>query len=101
MASASGRSAGSREGVTRPAPASFLALPKGSNAVSERNRLERAYDAFLSTGEVGSVRPVVADSWRLSRASGVSPDGVLPEVDLLDRELEAYRSAHPLASVMP
>lgn len=101
MASASGRSAGPREGITRPAPASFLALPKGSDAISERNRLERAYDTFLSTGEVGSVRPVVAESWRLSRASGVCPDGVLPEVDLLDVDLEAYRSNHPLAAVMP
>ena len=36
--------------------------------------------------------PMVADSWRLSRASGVSPDGVLPSVDMLDAELEAYRS---------
>ena len=44
---------------------------------------------------------MVADSWRLSRASGVSPDGVLPSVDMLDAELEAYRSGHPLAAVMP
>jgi hypothetical protein len=97
MASASGQS----PGAARPAPGQFLALPRGANAVSERNRLERAYDAFLSTGDVALVRPVVADSWRLSRASGVSPDGVLPEVDLVDADLEAYRSAHPLAAVMP
>ena len=44
---------------------------------------------------------MVADSWRLSLASGVSPDGVLPSVDLLDAELEEYRRAHPLAAVMP
>jgi len=44
---------------------------------------------------------MVADSWRLSRESGVSPDGVVPSVDMLDAELEAYRSAHPLAAVMP
>ncbi len=100
MASASGRAPGT-EPASRTAPGPFLALPKGSNAVRERTRLERAYDVFLSTGEVASVRPVVADSWRLSVASGVSPDGVLPEVDLLDTELEAYRSAHPLAAVMP
>jgi len=101
MASASGPPATTRPGAGRPAPGPFLALPKGSNASSERNRLERAYDAFLSTGDVASVRPVVADSWRLSRASGVSPDGVLPVVDLLDADLEAYRSTHPLAAVMP
>lgn len=101
MASASGPPATAPSGAPRPASGPFLALPTGSNALSERNKLERAYDAFLTTGEVGSVRPVVADSWRLSRASGVSPDGVLPEVDLLDSDLEAYRSAHPLAVVMP
>ncbi|WP_395727344.1 GAF domain-containing protein [Nakamurella sp.] len=101
MASASGPPATAQPGARRPAAGPFLALPTGSNVLSERNKLERAYDAFLSTGDVASVRPVVADSWRLSRASGVSPDGVLPEVDLLDSELEAYRSAHPLAAVMP
>lgn len=101
MASASGPPATAQPAARRPASGPFLALPNGSNALSERNKLERAYDAFLSTGDVGAVRPVVADSWRLSRASGVSPDGVLPEVDLLDSDLEAYRSAHPLAAVMP
>jgi hypothetical protein len=79
----------------------FSALPSGSNARSQRGALERAYDAFISTGSVATLRPVVADSWRLSRASGVSPDGVLPTVDMLDAELEAYRRAHPLAAVMP
>jgi hypothetical protein len=79
----------------------FLALPSGSTPRSHRGQLERAYDDFISTGSVATLRPVVADSWRLSRASGVSPDGVLPAVDMLDAELEAYRSAHPLAAVMP
>ena len=55
----------------------FLALPSGATARSQRGHLERAYDDFISTGSVATVRPVVADSWRLSRASGVSPDGVL------------------------
>ncbi len=79
----------------------YSALPSGSNARRHRGALERAYNAFISTGSVATLRPVVADSWRLSWASGVSPDGVLPSVDLLDSELEEYRSAHPLAAVMP
>ena len=79
----------------------YLALPSGSSARTHRGALERAYDAFISTGSVATLRPVVANSWRLSAASGVSPDGVLPSVDMLDAELEAYRSAHPLAAVMP
>ena len=101
MASASGRPADVRQGGPRAAPGPFLALPSGASPTRQRSRLERAYDAFLSTGDVAALRPVVADSWRLSRASGVSPDGVLPVVDLLDEELEVYRSTHPLASVMP
>ncbi len=79
----------------------WSALPSGANPRRHRGALERAYDAFMSTGSVASLRPVVAESWRLSRASGVSPDGVLPSVDLVDSELEEYRSAHPLAAVMP
>ena len=92
--------AGRERRLGRP-PGPFLALPSGSSARSQRGHLERAYDAFISTGSVATLRPMVADSWRLSRASGVSPDGVLPSVDMLDAELEAYRSAHPLAAVMP
>ena len=79
----------------------WSALPSGANARRHRGALERAYDAFISTGSVVSLRPVVAESWRLSRASGVCPDGVLPAIDLVDSELEVYRSAHPLAAVMP
>ena len=86
---------------TPTAAGPFLALPNGASPRIHRGHLERAYDAFISTGSVATLRPVVADSWRLSRASGVSPDGVLPEVDMLDAELEAYRAAHPLAAVMP
>ena len=87
--------------VTGATAGPYLALPSGANARSQRGLLDRAYDDFISTGSVASLRPVVADSWRLSRASGVSPDGVLPVVDMLDAELEEYRSAHPLAAVMP
>ncbi|WP_420120786.1 GAF domain-containing protein [Nakamurella sp.] len=101
MATGIGPPATAQPGARRPASGPFLALPTGSDALRERGKLERAYDTFLTTGDVGLVRPVVADSWRLSRESGVSPDGVLPEVDLVDSELEAYRSAHPLAAVMP
>jgi len=80
----------------------FLALPGGASPRLRRGSLERAYDDFVSTGAMDpSLRPVVADSWRLSRASGVSPHSVLPTVDLLDADLESYRSAHPLAAVMP
>lgn len=45
------------------------------------------------------VRALVRDSWRRSLASLVGAEGA-PPVDLSDEELEAYRSAHPLAGAM-
>lgn len=47
------------------------------------------------------MRDVVLDSWRRSQQSGVDPDGSLPPVDLVDDELDDYRAAHPLASIVP
>ena len=80
----------------------FLALPQGSSPRRRRGYLERVFDTFISTGSMDpTLRPMVAESWRLSLASGVSPDSVLPTVDLLDAELEEYRRTHPLAAVMP
>jgi len=80
----------------------FLALPQGSSPRRRRGYLEKVFDAFISTGSMDpTLRPMVAESWRLSLASGVSPDSVLPTVDLLDAELEEYRRTHPLAAVMP
>ena len=77
-------------------------LPPIGNLRRFRGTLERSYATFLSTGEFdAAVRPVVADSWRLSRDSGVSPDRVLPPVEWTDTELAAYRDAHPLAAIMP
>jgi hypothetical protein len=80
----------------------FLALPQGASPRRRRGYLEKVYDAFISTGSMDpTLRPMVAESWRLSLASGVSPDGVLPTVDLVDAELEEYRRTHALAAVMP
>lgn len=46
----------------------------------------------------GSVRPLVADSWR--RSAGVDPDGV-PRVALGADELDAARRDGPLATLLP
>jgi len=87
---------------SRPEASPYLALPRGANPGLRRGHLARAHEDFLSTGSLNtSLRKIVADSWRLSRDSGVNPDEVLPPVDLTDEELEAYRSAHPLAAMMP
>ena len=80
----------------------YLALPHGTRAKERSRSVARAHEGFVSHGRVSeAVRRVVIESWQRSRASGVDPDGVLPPVDLTDDELETYRSAHPLASVMP
>ena len=53
----------------------FLALPQGSSPRRRRGYLEKVFDAFISTGSMDpTLRPMVAESWRLSLASGVSPD---------------------------
>lgn len=48
-----------------------------------------------------SVRPVVLDSWRRSRKSGVDPDGLGDAVGVDDLELQRYRANHPTALIRP
>ncbi len=70
---------------------------------TSRLMIERAHDEFvggnLSDPRLGQVRGIVQDSWRRSLAHLVGPDGT-PPLDLSAEELEAYRSAHPLAGAM-
>lgn len=65
--------------------------------------IARAYDELLAGNEADrhlqAVRPLVRDSWRRSLASAVGVEG-LPAFELGATELEAYRRAHPLATVM-
>ena len=86
----------------------WLALPAGPPSPVLTRGLKAAHEALVTRGGVpdavpagGQVRSVVWDSWRRSLGSGVDPDGAPPPVDLLDDDLEAYRTAHPLAAVMP
>ncbi|WP_235482094.1 GAF domain-containing protein [Streptomyces roseoverticillatus] len=69
---------------------------------TERSRTVRgAHEEFVTAGTVGAgVRPVVAGSWRRSAAALPAADFLAP-VELDGAELEEYRRAHPLASVMP
>jgi hypothetical protein len=60
-----------------------------------------AHERFVTGAETDGVRPIVLDSWRRSLRWGVDPDGKLPPVELTDDELDHYRAAHPLASIMP
>lgn len=75
---------------------------RASGVRRDPRTVRAAYERFLGTGEPpGGIDPVVADSWRRSLRSGVDPDTPHPEVSLADRELAAYRAAHPLSPVMP
>lgn len=78
----------------------WLALEVGADPRERSDALRLAHEAFVTSGRVSApVRDVVAESWRRS-ARLVGPETIAP-VDLADDELEAYRSEHPLARVMP
>ncbi|OLT53231.1 GAF domain-containing protein [Cellulosimicrobium sp. CUA-896] len=74
----------------------------GGPARRDPRSVRAAYDVFLGTGALlPGVDPLVAASWRRSLRSGVDPDTPRPGEGLAGDELEAYRAAHPLASLMP
>jgi hypothetical protein len=78
----------------------WLALTPGDDPAERIRLIGRAHERFLA-GErkPDRMRPVVADSWARS-AAFIGADSTAP-IDLADDDLEAYRSAHPLARVMP
>ena len=78
----------------------WLALTPGDDPAERIRQVGRAHERFLA-GELRPhrMRAVVADSWARS-AAFVKADSTAP-IDLADGDLDAYRSAHPLARVMP
>lgn len=74
-------------------------MPAGCAAQDVRV-ISRAHEDFLAGGTPRGVRPDIARSWERSRRGGVDPDVDGPQVDLDGTELEDYRSAHPLATVI-
>lgn len=70
---------------------------------TSRLLIERAHEELvvgnLADARLADVRPLVRDSWRRSLAHLVGAEGA-PPLDLTEEELEAYRSAHPLAGAM-
>ncbi|MFT4260008.1 transcriptional regulator [Microbacterium sp.] len=75
------------------------------DAHTEASRLfvERAHEELISGNlddqRLQQVRPLVRESWERSIRNGVCHEG-LPAFALAAEELERYRLAHPLASVM-
>ena len=79
----------------------WLALQTGVDPVERIGEIGRAHDRFVTAGAVDDrVRRVVAESWRRSAHALLQPDSTAP-IDLVDDELDAYRSRHPLAVVLP
>jgi hypothetical protein len=70
---------------------------------TSRLLIERAHEELVAGNDderrLRDVRPLVQESWRRSLASLVAAEA-LPPLDLTSLQLEAYRRAHPLASVM-
>lgn len=78
----------------------WLALTPGDDPAERIRQIGRAHERFLAGEEhPHRMRPVVADSWARS-AAFIGADHTAP-IELADDDLEAYRSAHPLARVMP
>lgn len=70
---------------------------------TSRLLIERAHEELLAGNlddrRLQEVRPLVRESWERSWRGRVGPEGA-PPLELISDELEAYRLAHPLASVM-
>ncbi|WP_312676662.1 GAF domain-containing protein [Microbacterium sp.] len=83
-------------------PSSWSAHREVSPETS-RLLIERAHEELVGGNtddpRLQHIRPLVQDSWRRSLASLVGAEA-LPPLELTDEELEAYRSAHPLAGAM-
>lgn len=72
--------------------------------LTSRDVQRRAYAAHekLGSGSIdGALRSVVRESWERSLRHLPDPDAAQPSVVFDDDELEAYRSRHPLAAVLP
>ncbi|GGF32558.1 transcriptional regulator [Microbacterium sorbitolivorans] len=69
---------------------------------ASRAEIERAHDELLAGNldALTAVRPLVRASWSRALSGSVASEA-FPPLDLEGAELEAYRSAHPLAGALP
>ena len=73
----------------------------GGERADRARRIARAHAGFLAGEPTGSpeLRAEVAQSWQRAAGASVDPDGGAPVV-LTDGDLDAHRTAHPLATVI-
>lgn len=83
-------------------PHPSVACPDGLDPAELSRAIHRAHERYLRTGTPGDdVRPVVRDSWRRSVLAGVDPWHARPPVELVDAELDDYRTQHLMAHTVP
>jgi hypothetical protein len=66
-----------------------------------RDRLSQAHTQVIEGREQFGVRRLVQESWQRSLQSEIDPDLKLSALEFDDDDLREYRSAHPLALVLP
>ncbi len=80
----------------------WLAVDPVGDRGAHARALRRVHEAFQAGKDVGgSVRAVVAQSWRRSGDAGVDPSGHLAPIVMDDREIGDRWSRHPLYPVLP
>lgn len=79
----------------------------GGRPSGQSSDLRAVHDLFVAGHvdadylDASALRPLVADSWRRSLATGVDPDRGGADAASAASTLERLRSAHPLASALP
>lgn len=66
-----------------------------------RERLSQAHTEVIEGRALDGVRRLVRESWQRSLQSDIDPDLQLSDLEFDDDDLREYRSAHPLALVLP
>ena len=77
-------------------------LPPRRSADGLQRAAHRAHESLDSAdGFVRWLRAPVRESWQRSLRHHTDPDKAVPEIVFTGSDLDEYRSAHPLAAVMP
>jgi signal transduction histidine kinase len=80
----------------------WLAIDARTPPARRARALRREWEQFVGEGQLGEVRPPVADSWRRSVAAGVDPSGSrLAPVTADHAEASARWAMHPLSEAAP
>lgn len=87
--------------VTRGCYPGLTVAKEGNPLVSQHRQVVARRERFLEEAGTGGVRPEIADSWRRSKLSGVSPDRVptvpvVPVDDLGERRSRLLHVARPV-----